>query len=230
MTLREVHPAVAEPDWQRGSPLELGRSIRLLKRTTDIVAAALSLVVLLPFFVAIAAAIKLTSRGPVFFRQVRIGSNGRAFRIFKFRTMALDADERKGEVAHLNVHAQNGGDPRMFKVIDDPRVTAVGRFLRRYFLDELPQLINVLRGQMSLVGPRPLIPEEDAEVPEWARRRLNVRPGMTGTWQVLGHSRVPFEQMVQLDCEYVKRWSFRNDIRLMRMTIPLVLRGDGDRR
>jgi lipopolysaccharide/colanic/teichoic acid biosynthesis glycosyltransferase len=230
VTLREVHPAVAEPDWQRGSPLELGRSIRLLKRTTDIVAAALSLVVLLPFFVAIAAAIKLTSRGPVFFRQVRIGSNGRAFRIFKFRTMALDADERKGEVAHLNVHAQNGGDPRMFKVIDDPRVTAVGRFLRRYFLDELPQLINVLRGQMSLVGPRPLIPEEDAEVPEWARRRLNVRPGMTGTWQVLGHSRVPFEQMVQLDCEYVKRWSFRNDIRLMRMTIPLVLRGDGDRR
>jgi lipopolysaccharide/colanic/teichoic acid biosynthesis glycosyltransferase len=118
----------------------------------------------------------------------------------------------------------------MFKILDDPRVTPLGRFLRRYFLDELPQLINVVTGRMSLVGPRPLIAEEDEHVPDWARRRLRVRPGMTGIWQVHGHSAVPFEEMIQLDFAYVTSWSYAGDFKLILETIPLVLRGDGDRR
>jgi lipopolysaccharide/colanic/teichoic acid biosynthesis glycosyltransferase len=221
--------AFAEFGAADSSPLVRRRSSRAAKRAVDILLATVALAVLAPVFLAIALAIELDSRGPVFFRQLRIGAGGRAFRICKFRTMALDADERKPEVAHLNVHLA-GGDPRMFKIVDDPRVTRTGRFLRRYFLDELPQLFNVLRGEMSLVGPRPLIPEEDAEVPEWGRRRLSVRPGMTGTWQVLGHSRVPFEQMVALDREYVRTWSMGRDFGLILRTIPLVVRGDGDSR
>jgi lipopolysaccharide/colanic/teichoic acid biosynthesis glycosyltransferase len=211
------------------SSLERSRFLRALKRAVDFVLALVALVALAPVFVAISIAIKCDSRGPVFFRQVRIGTGGRAFGIYKFRTMKLGADERKEEVAHLNVHL-SGGDARMFKILDDPRVTSTGKFLRRYFLDELPQLINVLRGEMSLVGPRPLIPEEDSEVPEWAMRRLSVRPGMTGTWQVHGHSRVPFEQMVLLDRDYVRTWSLRRDFGLIIRTIPLVVRGDGDGR
>ena len=210
-------------------PLERSTSLYALKRAVDIVLASLALVVLAPAFLAIGVTIMLDSRGPVFFRQLRVGRGGQAFWIYKFRTMSLDADERKPEVAHLNVHL-SGGDPRMFKIVDDPRVTRMGRFLRRYFLDELPQLINVVRGEMSLVGPRPLIPEEDGHVPEQARRRLNVRPGMTGTWQVLGHSRVAFEEMVELDAKYVSQWSLGGDMRLILRTVPLVLRGDGDRR
>jgi lipopolysaccharide/colanic/teichoic acid biosynthesis glycosyltransferase len=212
------------------SPIETRQSLRALKRATDMVVAGLGLVVLSPVFLAIAIAIKITSRGPIFFRQLRIGAHNEPFQIIKFRTMRLDADEVKGEFAHLNVHAQNGGDPRMFKILDDPRVTPLGRFLRRYFLDELPQLVNVLTGRMSLVGPRPLIPEEDEEVPEWARRRLRVRPGMTGMWQVHGHSAVPFEEMIRLDFAYVTDWSYAGDFKLILETIPLVVRGDGDRR
>ena len=137
-----------------------------------------------PLFVAVAVAIKLDSRGPVFFRQVRMGRGDRTFRMLKFRTMVVDADARKGEVAHLNKHA--GGDERMFKAPNDPRVTRVGRVLRRYSLDELPQLVNVLQGEMSLVGPRPLILEEHRHVGGWGRERLDLKPGITGLWQVLG--------------------------------------------
>jgi lipopolysaccharide/colanic/teichoic acid biosynthesis glycosyltransferase len=212
------------------SPIERRRSLRAVKRVTDLVVASLCVVLLSPLLLAIAIAIKVTSRGPVLFRQLRIGANDEPFQIVKFRTMRLDADERKSDFAHLNVHAQNGGDPRMFKIVDDPRVTPIGRFLRRYFLDELPQLVNVLTGRMSLVGPRPLIPEEDEHVPEWARRRLRVRPGMTGLWQVHGHSAVPFEEMIRLDYAYVTGWSYAGDFKLILETVPLVLRGDGDRR
>lgn len=200
-----------------------------VKRATDAVVSAAGLLVLWPFFVIIALAIKLDSPGPVFFRQVRMGKGNKTFSVYKFRTMAAGADERKGEFAHLNRHAQNGGEARMFKVRDDPRVTRMGRLLRRYFLDELPQLINVLRGEMSLVGPRPLILDEDRHLRDWARRRLDLKPGMTGLWQVLGHSAIPFEQMIRLDYLYVSTWSFRNDWRLIFRTIPLVLHGDGDR-
>jgi lipopolysaccharide/colanic/teichoic acid biosynthesis glycosyltransferase len=158
----------------------------------------------------------------VFFRQVRIGQADQTFRIAKFRTMTADADERKPEVAHLNQHLQNGGDPRMFKISDDPRATRVGRWLRRYSLDELPQLFNVLRGEMSLVGPRPLIADEDRHVTDWARRRLDLKPGLTGPWQVLGRDDIPFDEMIRLDYGYVSTWSLAEDLRLLAKTLPVV--------
>jgi exopolysaccharide biosynthesis polyprenyl glycosylphosphotransferase len=208
-------------------PAALAASERLVKRTMDLVFSTLGLLVLAPLFALIAALIKLDSPGPVFFRQVRMGKGGRTFRIVKFRTMCADADARKAEVAHLNKHARAGGDPRMFKIPDDPRVTRVGRVLRRYALDELPQLINVLRGEMSLVGPRPLILAEDRYVADWARSRLDLKPGVTGLWQCLGSSDIPFDEMVRLDYLYVTSWSLWNDVRLMLQTIPALLRTSG---
>jgi lipopolysaccharide/colanic/teichoic acid biosynthesis glycosyltransferase len=139
--------------------------------------------------------------------------------------MTADADARKDEVAHLNKHAVNGGDARMFKVPDDPRVTRLGRLLRRYSVDELPQLLNVLKGDMSLVGPRPLILDEDQHVADWGRKRLDLKPGMTGLWQVLGRSEIPFQEMVRLDYLYVTGWSMWRDLRLIVQTIPALSRG-----
>ena len=205
------------------APPHLSNSSRLLKRCFDVIGATFGLVVLSPLLVAAAIAIKVDSRGPVFFRQVRMGEDERTFRIFKFRTMVVDAETRKAEVAHLNMH--RGDDPRMFKVPADPRVTRVGAFLRRSRIDELPQLINVLRGEMSLVGPRPLILDEDRYVERWARRRLSLRPGITGLWQVLGASDIPFEEMTKLDYLYVTNWSLGEDVRLILRTIPSLARG-----
>jgi exopolysaccharide biosynthesis polyprenyl glycosylphosphotransferase len=203
------------------APLRLSHSSRLLKRTLDLVVSMLGLLVLAPVLLLIALLIKLDSPGPVFFRQVRMGSREQTFRIFKFRTMAADADERKAEVAHLNIHTRNGGDPRMFKIPNDPRITRVGRLLRRYSLDEVPQLLNVLKGEMSLVGPRPLILDEDCEISgDWARRRLDLKPGITGLWQVLGRSAIPFEEMVRLDYLYVTSWSIFSDLKLVLRTLP----------
>jgi exopolysaccharide biosynthesis polyprenyl glycosylphosphotransferase len=198
----------------------LSRSNRALKRSLDLVVAVPALVLLSPVFLLIAIAIKLDSRGPVFFRQVRMGSGGRPFRIWKFRTMQADADARKHEVAHLNSYLAHSDEPVMFKVRDDPRITRVGRFLRKTSLDEVPQLINVVRGDMSLVGPRPLIPEEDQHVSDWSRRRLDLRPGITGLWQVLGRNEIPFDEMLALDCAYVGSWSVSRDLRIMFRTIP----------
>jgi exopolysaccharide biosynthesis polyprenyl glycosylphosphotransferase len=208
-------------------PTRLPRSSALLKRALDITLAALGCLVLAPLFAVLAVAIKADSRGPVFFRQIRMGSGGRMFALLKFRTMVADADERKHEFAHLNKHAGAGGDPRMFKIENDPRVTRVGRLLRSCYLDELPQLLNVLRGEMSLVGPRPLILEEDEHVLEWGRRRLDHPPGMTGLWQVLGGSKIPFEEMVRLDYLYVSTWSLANDLRILLKTFAVVLRRTG---
>jgi exopolysaccharide biosynthesis polyprenyl glycosylphosphotransferase len=205
-------------------PLRLSASSQMLKRGMDVCLAGLGLILLAPMFALIALAIKLESAGPVFFRQERMGTGGAAFRILKFRTMAADAEERKREVAHLNKHAKSGGDPRMFKIAADPRVTTVGKYLRRFDLDELPQLINVIRGEMSLVGPRPLILVEDVHVQDWARNRLNLRPGMTGVWQVLGRSEIPFEEMTKLDYLYVTNWSLVSDLKLIGRTIPAVLK------
>jgi exopolysaccharide biosynthesis polyprenyl glycosylphosphotransferase len=201
----------------------LSSSSRFLKRSFDVVGATFGLVLLSPVFLAAALAIKLDSRGPVFFRQVRMGEDERTFRIFKFRTMVVDAETRKDEVAHLNMHRDD--DPRMFKVPSDPRVTRVGAFLRRSRIDELPQLLNVVRGEMSLVGPRPLILDEDRYVERWARRRLSLRPGITGLWQVLGASDIPFEEMTKLDYLYVTNWSLGEDVRLILRTIPSLARG-----
>jgi exopolysaccharide biosynthesis polyprenyl glycosylphosphotransferase len=209
-------------------PLRLSASARFLKRALDLTVSVTGLVVLAPLFALAAAAIKLDSRGPVFFRQERMGAGERSFRMLKFRTMVADADERKDEIAHLNRHARPGGDARMFKVPLDPRTTRVGRFLRRYSLDEFPQLINVVKGEMSLIGPRPLILEEDRHVESWARKRLLLKPGMTGLWQVLGRSAIPFEEMVKLDYLYVTTWSLANDCRLLVQTIPLVFKGERD--
>jgi exopolysaccharide biosynthesis polyprenyl glycosylphosphotransferase len=203
-------------------PLRLSRSSRLLKRSMDLMLTVPALVILTPLLLLVAVAIRLDSPGPVFFRQLRMGARDRTFRIFKFRSMAADADERKCDFAHLNKH--NGGDARMFKIADDPRVTRVGRWLRRFSLDELPQLINVLLGQMSLVGPRPLILDEDRYVEDWARRRLDLRPGITGLWQVLGRSEIPFAEMVRLDYLYVTSWSPFSDLRLVFRTIPVLAR------
>ena len=225
----EVLGASAQLHTIEGIPLvgltlpRLSGSSRFLKRSFDLVGATAGLVLLSPVFLLAALFIKLDSRGPVFFRQVRVGEDEHTFRIYKFRTMVVDAEARKKEVEHLNMH--RNGDPRMFKVPSDPRVTRIGGFLRRSRIDELPQLINVLKGEMSLVGPRPLILDEDRFVERWARRRLSLRPGITGLWQVLGASDIPFEEMTKLDYLYVTNWSLREDVRLILRTIPSLARG-----
>ena len=208
-------------------PARLSSSSQLLKRASDVIVAGISLFVLAPAFVLIALAIRLDSNGPIFFRQVRRGRGDQLFTLLKFRTMVADADDRKAEFAHLNKHVLEGGDARMFKIENDPRVTRVGRFLRRTLLDELPQLVNVLKGDMSLVGPRPLILDEDQHVQSWARRRLDLKPGMTGLWQVLGRQAISFEEMVRLDYIYVTTWTLGLDLRLLLRTIPLVVKGSG---
>jgi exopolysaccharide biosynthesis polyprenyl glycosylphosphotransferase len=206
-------------------PPRLSHSTRLIKRGVDILGSAVGLLLLAPLLVAVAVAIKLDSRGPVFFRQIRKGERGRLFHILKFRTMAVDAEERKQEFAHLNKHLAPGGDSRMFKIDHDPRVTRIGAFLRRCSIDELPQLANVLLGQMSLVGPRPLILAEARHVDHWGLRRANLKPGMTGLWQVLGRDGIAFDEMVKLDYLYVTSWSLAGDLRLLLKTIPTVVRG-----
>ncbi|MGH3024498.1 MAG: sugar transferase [Gaiellaceae bacterium] len=204
--------------------LRLSHSSVILKRATDLSLSLVGLLLLAPLFAAVAIWIKLDSRGPVFFRQQRMGCGDQTFEIFKFRTMAVDADERKAEFAALNKHDSEDGDPRMFKIPNDPRVTRVGTWLRRFSIDELPQLLNVVRGEMSLVGPRPLILEEDQHVVDWRRNRLNLKPGITGLWQVLGRDDIPFEEMVRLDYVYVTTWSLLNDLKLILRTLPAMFR------
>jgi exopolysaccharide biosynthesis polyprenyl glycosylphosphotransferase len=205
-------------------PLTLSRSSRFVKRLLDVAGSALGLVVCAPFWLLVALAIKLDSRGPVLFRQVRMGAGDRTFTMLKFRTMVVDAEEQKDLLADLNHHRRNGQDACMFKAPDDPRVTRVGRFLRRFSLDEIPQLVNVLKGEMSLVGPRPLVLDEHEHVQQWARKRLELRPGITGLWQVLGRSDIPFPEMVRLDYVYVTSWSLGGDLRILLKTAPAVFR------
>jgi exopolysaccharide biosynthesis polyprenyl glycosylphosphotransferase len=195
----------------------LSKSSTFLKRAFDIAGALAALLLCAPLLVAIAIAVKVTSHGPVFFRQERIGRGGITFRMFKFRTMVANAEEVKPALVDLN-EARG-----LFKISDDPRLTRVGRLLRRCSLDELPQLFNVLRGEMSLVGPRPLVPEEDSRIEGWQRRRLDVTPGMTGVWQVLGSSRVPLHEMVKVDYIYRTNWSIWLDIKILLRTVPLVV-------
>jgi exopolysaccharide biosynthesis polyprenyl glycosylphosphotransferase len=199
-------------------PFGLSRSSRLLKRAFDLVSTAVGLILVGPLIAVIALSVRMDSKGPVFFRQVRVGRDGRRFRIFKFRSMVMNAEEQKDRLRALN----EVGDG-MFKISSDPRVTRVGRLLRRTSLDELPQLFNVLRGEMSLVGPRPLVTDEDALVLGLDRTRLYLTPGMTGPWQVLG-SRVPMQEMVGLDYLYVANWSLWLDLKLLLRTVQHVLR------
>lgn len=194
-----------------------------IKRLCDIVVSALGLAILAPLFLAVAALVKVTSRGPVFFRQVRCGSNGRRFTMYKFRTMVADAEARKTELAHLNEM-----DGPVFKLANDPRLTAIGRWLRKTSIDELPQLINVLKGEMSLVGPRPPVPDEVEKYEAWQRRRLSMRPGITGYWQVNGRNHIKdFDAWTKLDLEYIDRWSLALDTKILLKTIPAVLFGVG---
>jgi exopolysaccharide biosynthesis polyprenyl glycosylphosphotransferase len=204
----------------------LSRSSMRLKRALDLAFGITALVLLSPLLLASALAIKLDSPGPVLFRQRRIGKGDRPFEVYKFRSMSADADARKDEVAQLNFHggANHNG---MFKIREDPRVTRVGRVLRRYSLDELPQLFNIIRGQMSLVGPRPLIENEDRQIEGRLRRRLDLTPGLTGLWQANGRSEIPFEEMVNLDYLYATNWSLWGDIKLLMRTCSVVTRGRG---
>jgi exopolysaccharide biosynthesis polyprenyl glycosylphosphotransferase len=197
---------------------DLTRSSAAIKRTFDLVGASLGLLAIAPLMLAIAVAIKLDSRGPVFFRQLRVGRHGRRFYMLKFRTMVPNAEALKESLRHRN-EAQEG----LFKIAEDPRVTRVGRWLRKTALDELPQLFNIITGEMSLVGPRPLVVDEDECIGGWHRRRLEITPGITGPWQILGPSRVPLKEMVALDYLYAANWSLWADLKILLRTVPHVL-------
>ena len=195
----------------------LSPASRRVKRAFDVVGSALGLVLLAPLMVAIALVVRLSSPGPVLFRQTRVGRDGHTFEMLKYRSMDDGADARKAELLERN---EADG---LFKIADDPRITRVGRFLRKTSLDELPQLVNVLRGQMSLVGPRPLVVEDDRRVEGWYRRRLHLTPGITGEWQVFGAARIPLREMVTIDYLYVSNWSLWADIKILLRTIPCVV-------
>lgn len=193
-----------------------------LKTIMDRVGAALALLLCLPLLAALALAIKLDSPGPVLFRQIRMGRGGRRFALYKLRTMAVDAERRKASLQHRN---EMSGP--VFKIKNDPRITRVGRFLRKYSLDEFPQLYNVLRGDMSLVGPRPALPTEVARFEPWQRRKLSVLPGLTCLWQIGGRNAIDFENWMKLDLQYIDTWSLWLDIKILLKTIPAVLKGSG---
>ena len=193
------------------------------KRILDFCVALIALIAVSPFMLLAAALIKLTSPGPIFFKQKRIGQNKRRFTIYKFRSMFIDAEERMRQIEHLN---EVSGP--VFKIKNDPRITPVGALLRKTSIDELPQLLNVLKGDMSLVGPRPLpIRDYEGFSEDWHRRRFSVRPGITCLWQVNGRSSIPFEQWMELDMQYIDRWSFWLDLKILARTIPAVLKGFG---
>jgi len=194
-----------------------------VKRTLDFSLSYVLLVFLSPLFLVTSLLIKLTSSGPIFFAQERVGLNKRRFRLYKFRTMVRDAEHKMAEVDHLN---EVSGP--VFKIKDDPRLTPIGKFLRKTSIDELPQLVNVLKGDMSLVGPRPLpVRDVDRFSKDWQRRRFSVRPGITCLWQVNGRSDLPFEKWMELDMEYIDRWSLWLDLKILIQTVPAVLRGSG---
>ena len=211
-----------EPDDVGGMQLmgvrdfQMTSSSSLIKRTTDIIGAGVALALLSPVFAICALWVKLDSSGPVFYRQRRIGRGGKPFEILKFRTMHAGADSQKDALEHLN---EASG---LFKIADDPRITRAGKPLRALALDELPQLINVLRGDMSLVGPRPLVPAEDEAITGWYRRRSQITPGITGVWQLLGPVRIPLDEMVKMDYLYVANWSWWGDVKILLRTVPYV--------
>jgi exopolysaccharide biosynthesis polyprenyl glycosylphosphotransferase len=192
------------------------------KRVIDVVLSATALVVLSPVLLAIAAMIKITSPGPVLFQQTRCGLGGRRFTLYKFRSMINNAEQLRAEL-----HQLNELDGPVFKISDDPRITTVGRWLRRFSLDELPQLWNVFRGDMSFVGPRPAVPDEVQQYEDWQRRRLRMRPGLTCTWVLEGRSHVDFNRWMQLDLKYIDNWSLWLDAKIFLRTIPIVLSGRG---
>jgi exopolysaccharide biosynthesis polyprenyl glycosylphosphotransferase len=193
----------------------------MLKRATDVTVAGLALVVMLPVFALVAALVRLASPGPAIFRQLRCGLNGRRFTLYKFRSMCQNAEALKASVEHLNQRQT------AFKIPRDPRLTTLGRWLRKFSIDEWPQLWNVLRGDMSLVGPRPAVPEEVEQYKRWQRRRLRMRPGLTCLWALAGRDSLDFETWMKLDMEYIDNWSLGLDWKILLRTVPHVLTGKG---
>ena len=224
-SLRGLHPSIAwygalpafDFESSPRAPLRLG-----IKRAIDVVASGIGIIVLSPVLIGCALAVWVYDRGPIFFKQVRVGINGHPFHCLKFRSMCLNAEEKLAEL-----QAANEEDGPVFKMKNDPRITPAGRFLRKYSLDELPQLFNVLKGDMSLVGPRPPIPAEVEEYDWWQRRRLSVRPGITCIWQVFGRNKVPFERWMEMDLQYIDNWSLTMDVKLLARTVHTVFKGTG---
>jgi len=195
---------------------------RVWKRGFDLAFSLVCLTILLPLFLILALLVKLTSKGPVFYASTRIGRCGKPFNFLKFRTMYQDADRRLAELMD-----QNDKDGPIFKMKNDPRITPIGRFLRKYSLDELPQFIHVVRGEMSMVGPRPPVPREVEQYDEFARERLTIKPGMTCYWQIQGRSNLSFEEWMELDNKYIREMSFWTDVKILVKTPLAVLRGEG---
>ncbi|MBA3766876.1 MAG: sugar transferase, partial [Acidobacteria bacterium] len=210
----------------------LSNAARILKRLFDLTIALLALTILSPLWLIIALLIKMDSRGPVFYKQERVGMDGRIFLFYKFRSMSTNSDDalhREYQQRYIAGNPEaNLGDQKqpVYKLATDSRVTRVGKGLRRLSLDELPQLFNVLRGDMSVVGPRPPIPYEVEAYDLWHRKRLDMKPGLTGLWQVSGRNRLPFDEMVRLDLYYIENWSLLLDLKFILRTLPVMLRGD----
>ena len=209
---------------------------RFIKRLSDIVISSIAIAIISPFWLILSVIIKLDSKGAIFFKQERVGMDGRKFLCYKFRSMKSDADEAihresyrkniEGKLSEAN--SGDKGKPVFGKVKDDPRITKIGKFLRRSSLDETPQLLNVLKGEMSVIGPRPPIPYEVEEYELWHRKRLDMKPGITGLWQVSGRNRLTFEEMVKIDLFYIENWSLWLDLKIILLTLPAILRGDGE--
>lgn len=222
--------AVLSPPTQ--TEISIDKSYLRVKRLLDIV---FTLLILIPLFIVIAicaALIRIDSKGSIFFRQKRIGKNGVEFDMLKLRSMYVNSDDsvhRESIKQYINGARLNGKEnsDNLYKLVDDPRVTRVGRFIRKYSIDELPQFINVLRGEMTLVGPRPPLPYEVEEYSPLDMIRLSGKPGLTGTWQVYGRSRVPFQKMVEMDIEYLEEQSILQDLKLIALTLPVMLQGRG---
>ncbi|MCB9461282.1 MAG: sugar transferase [Anaerolineaceae bacterium] len=224
LNMRQVHVETLD-----GIPLlgittqdKFGGANRLFKRALDIAFVVVTAILWIPTFLITALAVRLDSEGPVLYQQRRIGENGREFMMIKFRTMVTNADQLRDQIIE-----DNNLDPRHPKIADDPRITRVGKWLRRMSLDELPNFFNVIRGEMSVVGPRPPMPDEVALYEPWHKRRLNIIPGITGLWQVSGRSEIPFDEMCLLDIYYIENWSLRLDIQILLRTIPRVLLRSG---
>jgi exopolysaccharide biosynthesis polyprenyl glycosylphosphotransferase len=221
VTRGEYTPQQGLPLFELRPPVLIGTDW-VIKRGFDLTVSTLVLLLGLPLWIVMAVAIKLTSRGPVFYRDRRVGVGEREFAMLKFRTMYVDAHERQAEL-----EGRNEADGPLFKIRDDPRITSVGRLLRRLSLDEVPQLLNVLRGEMSIVGPRPLPLRDYVQLEEWHRKRYLVLPGITGLWQVSGRIALPFDDLVRLDFYYLENWSIWLDISIIAKTIPAVLSAEG---
>lgn len=222
MSLREVSKpvAIANQRVQNVTPRVI--SYRKRKRILDILGSGLLLVLLFPIMLVFGILVAVTSKGPIFFKAPRVGLCGRVFPFYKFRSMYVDSDARKDELKE-----QNEREGPIFKMKNDPRITPVGRFMRKYSIDELPQLLNVFLGHMSLVGPRPPLPREVEEYDEYMAERLSVRPGLTCYWQIMGRSDLTFEQWMELDHRYLNEMSLWVDLKILLMTPKAVLKGDG---